>query len=541
MSMPSPSKPNSAKTDLETVIHWPLLVTAVGVGLLLLGVPVVLACVAALKGDAAKDKVAVRTLPAGERANVAPVATPARQVARYIPPPERATTPPVYAAPSRPPLKPVSVRKAVPVASRPIDPVLQFPDVESPPVFRMKRLDVLSEEGLLRSLVEKAKEVDLESVKGTREKLLVPSLESLPDSMKPRAAGRVLKPDTKNTPTILTLRAERADLKGLPMQEGASCRVSSDMAKKREAIANVVLGFHSNAGRAVSYHESYGTTELATQLGKYAKECSEDGLSTVVQMLQTGDLSVRWELVRWLATVKSSKGSDFLAREAVFDLSAAVREEAVKLLKGRPREEYRQVLLDGLRYPWAPVASHAAEALVALDDREAIFNLAALLDEQDPCEPVLDKDKRWVVREVVRVNHLRNCLLCHAPSTDKKDPLRGAVPAPGKPLPLRVYYAEGSSDFVRADITYLRQDFSLIERVAKPDKWPEWQRFDYVVRTRELTAGERTALAKKSKPKSASYPQREAVLFALRELTGVNAGDRSADWYELLWATGALP
>ena len=88
---------------------------------------------------------------------------------------------------------------------------------------------------------------------------------------------------------------------------------------------------------------------------------------------------------------------------------------------------------------------------------------------------------------------------------------------------------------MRADITYLRQDFSLLERVAKPDNWPEWQRFDCLVRTRELTADERAVLDKKPrKSKPVSYPQREAVLFALRELTGLDAGEESADWYELL-------
>jgi hypothetical protein len=520
MSMPTASPPDSAKTDLETVTRWPLLVTAAGVGFLLLGVPVVLACVAALKGDAAKDQVVVRTPSVTpEQANVAPVAIPSRHVASYVPPTERPTTPPVYVEPSRPPLRPVPVRKAAPVAvaPRPLDPVLQFPGVEpsEPPPF--KRRDLRSEDSLRYDL--RAQEVDLESVKGTREKLLAAARESRLDKQKPN---------------ILDLRAERADLMGLPPQEGESCLVDPDLAKKRQAIANAVRKFQFSAGRAVHYHESYATTELATHLSKYAKERPEDGLSTVVQMLQAEDLSVRWALVRWLATVKSAKGSEFLARQAVFDLSAAVREEAVKSLKGRPREESRQVFLDGLRYPWPPVASHAGEALVALDDREVIFNLVGLLDEPDPCAPVLNKVKKWVVREVVRVNHLRNCLLCHAPSTGSSDPLRGVVPTPGKPLPC-LYNSDQRGDFVRADVTYLRQDFSLLERVAKPDNWPEWQRFDYMVRTRELTADERAALKKKPRnSKPASYPHREAVLFALRELTGLDAGEESADWYELL-------
>jgi hypothetical protein len=90
---------------------------------------------------------------------------------------------------------------------------------------------------------------------------------------------------------------------------------------------------------------------------------------------------------------------------------------------------------------------------------------------------------------------------------------------------------------VRADITYLRQDFSVTERVAKPDKWPEWQRFDYLVRTRELTADEVAAHRKKPrKSPFASYPQRYAVRFALRELTGLDAGEESADWQDILCA-----
>jgi HEAT repeat protein len=75
----------------------------------------------------------------------------------------------------------------------------------------------------------------------------------------------------------------------------------------------------------------------------------------------------------------------------LFDLSWEIREEAIKALKDRKRQDYQQVLLDGLRYPWAPVAAHAAEALAALDHRDSVFRLAAMLDEPDPCAPKRDK------------------------------------------------------------------------------------------------------------------------------------------------------
>jgi hypothetical protein len=251
----------------------------------------------------------------------------------------------------------------------------------------------------------------------------------------------------------------------------------------------------------------------------------------------------------------------------VFDLSAEVREAAVGALADRPRDEYRGLLLDGLRYPWAPVADHAAEALVALDDRDALPRLTALLAEPDPAQPaprtfhdidpalirsapwpreawptavVLDEGKIGerrtgllpypndvpgraqaltgsvtVVREVVRVNHLRSCLLCHPPSSNRADPVRGLVPSPEQPLPppfTTAYYDGQTGGFVRADVTYLRQDFSVPQPVADPGKWPAHQRYDYVVRTRYPTLDE----LRRQEP--ATYPQREAVRWALREI-----------------------
>src|SRR5262249_51793558 len=125
-------------------------------------------------------------------------------------------------------------------------------------------------------------------------------------------------------------------------------------------------------------------------------------------------------------------------------------------------------------------------------------------------------------------NHLGNCVLCHAPSCDKSDPVRGLVPVRGELLPV-VYYGAGKGDFVRADVTYLKQDFSLMENVAKPDKWPDVQRFDYLVRQRELSAGEVACLLTTN---PSSYPQREAVLWAMRELAGSKLSP-GAHWSQL--------
>jgi hypothetical protein len=65
--------------------------------------------------------------------------------------------------------------------------------------------------------------------------------------------------------------------------------------------------------------------------------------------------------------------------------------------------------------------------------------------------------------------------------------------------------------------------------------WPERQRFDYFVRAREASPDEVAAmLAGAEQQPSPSYPQREAVLLALRKLTGLDAGDSAADWRKAL-------
>jgi hypothetical protein len=283
-----------------------------------------------------------------------------------------------------------------------------------------------------------------------------------------------------------------------------------------------------------SYHHGY---HLKLALAQKTDRHRPDAVSTLAQMLQAEDAGIRWHLVKVLGSVPGPEASTALAQRAIFDLAADVREAAVQVLERRPPKEYRPQLLAALRYPWPPAADHAAEALVALGDREAVPALRELLSRPDPAAPFRDQDGKWVVSEVVRVNHLGNCLLCHAPSTSPGDPVRGFVPSRNQPLP-PAYYASRGGDFIRADVTYLRQDFSVSEPVKDHGRWPGVQRFDYLVRTRELTRLERAVLPAAAADAGAArqgaadravpctYPQGEAVLFALRHLTA--GADRDA-------------
>jgi hypothetical protein len=289
----------------------------------------------------------------------------------------------------------------------------------------------------------------------------------------------------------------------------------------------------------VSLAEHYRNDSfLVASLTETAEFYSRPQLTTLVQMFQPQGSGVRHKLVELLSEWNDSQASVLLAQRALFDLSPDVRATAVAALDNRPAREYRSVLLDGLRYPWPPVADHAAEALVRLRDRDATADLVGLLDKPDPRRPYQDDKKRTVVTELVALNHLRNCLVCHAPSFEDHDPARGAVPELGQALSSQYYTnADGSPiQFVRADITYLKQDFSVFQPVSDADRWPQEQRFDYLVRRREVAAGERFDVKN-----TADYPQRESVLFALRDLTGEDRGCSSSEWRSFLARkTGAI-
>ena len=78
----------------------------------------------------------------------------------------------------------------------------------------------------------------------------------------------------------------------------------------------------------------------------------------------------------------------------------------------------------------------------------------------------IDGKKVFQVRELVRINHHRNCLLCHAPGNTANVPdkaIKAGILVPGDPFPSHSGYQDRPSHpdlVVRIDVTYLRQDFS---------------------------------------------------------------------------------
>ena len=326
---------------------------------------------------------------------------------------------------------------------------------------------------------------------------------------------------------------KKAGQQGLPLLSGRRARLNRPTA--------LIVQWLSTELRGMGFVSVPGVPANVIKVKEFKVWCDQTkaekysaALSTLLQMLQVEDTDTRRLLVREMAKAKSPASGAVLATRALTDLSPEVRQAAVRALKKRPTKQYQPLFLNAFRYPWPSAADHAAEALIALDAKDAVPQLVALLDQPDPALPVLDsKTGQRKVRELVRLNHLRNCFLCHPPSASEQDGLvRGAVPTPGVSL-APVYYGAGSGDFARADITFLRQDFSVILNVDNAAPWPAEQRFDYLVRTRTLPK-EAAAKEPEAPALAADYPQRQAALYALRKLTGKDGGTTSDEWRKLL-------
>jgi HEAT repeat protein len=269
--------------------------------------------------------------------------------------------------------------------------------------------------------------------------------------------------------------------------------------------------------------------------GKRLEWLRPEAVPVLRQLLSHEQTPIRGLLVGLLAEIKGPRASALLAERAVFDLSSDVRAAAVAALYPRPREQFRHALLAALRFPWPAAADHAAETLAALDDRDAVPHLVTLLKLPDPSAPYSGARGGQFQRQLVRVNHVNNCLMCHAPATSLQDPVIGLVPGIQR-RPAGKYGGDSGQRapfWVRADITFFRQDFAETLAVGPP-RMPgrPTLRFDYLVRNQPLS-GKKAKRLQEQYARQETYEQREAVLFALRELTGADPGSKYEDWLKL--------
>jgi hypothetical protein len=377
---------------------------------------------------------------------------------------------------------------------------------------------------------------------------------------------------TPNLTDGTALLRVRPDVRMLPIRFGERCKLDGKQTVPFDRLARKLHEYldrfmpETLEGRSDST-EKLRETLLADQYNKKPEWLCPEAVRPLVQILMGEETPIRKILVEMLAKIEGIESTIVLAQRAVFDLSPEVREVAVSALKVRPAAVYRPVLLKALRYPWAVPAQHAAEALVELHDSGSVPLLVSLLNLPDPAGPLTVQNNRRVLQDVVRLNHVHNCLLCHAPASSSSDLVLGVDPF--VPLPARLQtssmtaagqrlasgFTDGASRYragsggggqqvvllpllIRADITFLRQDFSVRQpvRFVRVPFWgpvgSQRQRFDYVLRTRVLPRKLYSRLEEIAGDET-SYPQRDAVLFALRELSGKDAGPTTEAWMQL--------
>ena len=267
-------------------------------------------------------------------------------------------------------------------------------------------------------------------------------------------------------------------------------------------------------------------------------------LAAMTQICGPTSASMKLALAKYVASVSSIDSTHALVKTILFTPEEDARNVAINALKARRDQDYVDGLLQGFRYPWPDVAKRAADALVKLDRKNLIPQIIDVLDEADPRAPTaknVNGKKVMTVREIVRINHVRNCLMCHAPGQDVQNDsniLTAQVPVPGQASPNSGGYGSqcGPALLVRVDVTYLRQDFSMMLPADSASLLPEMQRFDFFVRTRTLEEGEVQAYKDKfdKLEPEALPPNHQAALAALRKLTGQDAAPTADAWRKML-------
>ena len=326
---------------------------------------------------------------------------------------------------------------------------------------------------------------------------------------------------------LLQLLPERNDLDGIDFVMGEACHLNPNDAETLDHVSKSLGGllamFDRFASRDFSEHTEARWNALKAAIHNTARHKNRaQALSTLDQMLLIEQPKLRLELVRTLLESNCNQGVKLLTCYAKYDLDPSVRAAATEALSYFNPALYRSELIDGLRYPWPEVAMHSAEALTRLNDEAAAMEIVELLKKSDPRIPERNQDGHYVKKELVAINHMKNCTLCHADSQSKFDHGRGVIPKWGQPL-REQYYLPLNEAAVRADITYLRQDFSAIQRVKNSDPWPENQRFDYVVQARPISKELALNLQEEFKRRPDEY--RAIVHGTLVSLTGEKANE----------------
>jgi len=360
---------------------------------------------------------------------------------------------------------------------------------------------------------------------------------SLTSALRREARIRPVPGNSAAMETLGDVLAKRTDLHGLPLNIGvkrySDANEIEDLSQVSSTLGRMIGQFNGSLGsRDVAQNDAFRNLSIKQAVAYCVRNPTAQKLKTIDQILQIDHPRLRLEFINALRKSDSAAAIELIANKAKFDLEPEIRVAATDALADIEPEKYRKHLLEGLKYPWHVVAEHSAEALVRLDDQDVVPELIEMLDLPHPQFPV-SVNGQLEQRSLVGINHMRNCLMCHAPSLSSMDSSRAEIPHTSRPLPATYYgrltggVGEDPVPFTaRADVTYLEQDFSVVQRVENSGPWPRDQRFDYVVQNKKLTEVE----AAKAVERISQTPNRNrnAIIFALRKLTGETPEDNSS-------------
>jgi hypothetical protein len=375
---------------------------------------------------------------------------------------------------------------------------------------------------------------------------------------------------------MIALLENRTDLAGMPFALGGACRTAGDRLKYFTQAVLVVRraqGVTLSAADLQKLEDASGpvattppqpNTPPQTFWQRYTALCEQRDakagsadkeqteriavarIAALTQILAVEPAEIRLGLVKYLAGVSHTESTRALARMAVYSTEDVIREAAITALRVRREKDYTDILVKALRYPWPAVAKRAASAVAKLERKDLVPELIDVLEAGDPRMPTtknMGEVRVAVVREMVKVNHHRNCLMCHAPlgsGTPNPGAIQAEVAVQGQALPSsgEGYRQSTPELMIRLDVTYLRQDFSAALPVKDAHPWPEAQRFDFFVRERQLTDEEAASYREQLAPKEEGVlsPYHQAAVTALRELTGKDTAPTAAAWRKLLAA-----
>jgi hypothetical protein len=357
------------------------------------------------------------------------------------------------------------------------------------------------------------------------------------------------------------LARRRNDLKGLPLRLAPNCSLSPDRTTAFSlAVADVHHCFGETLGRSLVKEDedrwdrfAQGADALDRKIAKENVDPFDDlvpgRIAALTQVFDPESAEHRIGLAKYLGAVRHPEASRAIARLAIFSDETEVRAAALSRLKSRRFDEYDEVLRSGLRYPDPRVAERAMEVIAKLDRKDLAGEVLKLLEECDPRSPKPTADmKAMKIRELVRIRHASNCLLCHPPATPAEfgSLLQGKLAGlaavrefgpqePTKPIPLfdnvSGFYnsAPNHGDpSIRIDVTFLKQDFS---RYLDRDSDRVRERFDFLVRERLVTPSEAANYEKSLLPGSNRLnPYHRAAITTLRELTKQDVAPTAEAW-----------